>query len=266
MEEIADSEFFRQSAEQINERIERNLTGHKLGVSSFSLREKIALACRMLAEEGHARGLAGQVSIRAEPRETFWTTSFGTGFAETRVSNLLRMDSEMKVLEGEGMLNPAIRFHLWVYGARPQTNCIIHTHPPHASALSMVGEPLIVSHMDAMMFYEDCAYLPNWPGVPVANEEGRIIAEALGEKRSILLAHHGLLTTGKTVEEAIYLAVLLEQAAQLQLRACAVGEFRPVRPEFGREAHDFLLKDSIVNGTFNYWARSMARKFPEALS
>jgi L-fuculose-phosphate aldolase len=120
--------------------------------------------------------------------------------------------------------------------------------------------------MDSMMFYEDCAYLETWPGVPVANEEGELIAEALGKKRSILLAHHGLLTTGRTLEEAVYLAVLLEQAAQLSLLARSIGEIRTVEPQLSQEAHDFLLKDKIVGATFNYWVRRMAWKYPEALA
>jgi L-fuculose-phosphate aldolase len=108
--------------------------------------------------------------------------------------------------------------------------------------------------------------LENWPGVPLANEEGRLISEALGAKRTILLAHHGLLTTGKTLEQAVYLAVLLEQAAQLQVLAHSIGTIRPVSSELAREAHDFLLKDSVVNATFECWARAAARKYPDALS
>ena len=55
--------------------------------------------------------------------------------------------------------------------------------------------------------------------VPLADEEGKIIAEALGEKRSILLANHGLLTTGVSLEEAVYLAIQFERAAKLQVLA-----------------------------------------------
>jgi len=257
--------FYSQSSEEIVRGIDTDM-GRLLKPSSLSLREKLALACRVLAEEGHARTLAGQITVRAEPEDTFWTTSFGAGFAETTVHNLMRMDDEMNPLEGDGMPNPAVRFHLWIYRARPEINCIVHTHPPYCSALSMVGEALSVAHMDATMFHEDCAFLEHWPGLPLANEEGRLISEALGQKRSILLAHHGMLTTGKTVEHALYLAVLLEQAAQLHMLARSVGTIRPVTADFARQAHDFLIKDSVVNATFDYWARRIGRKYPETLA
>jgi L-fuculose-phosphate aldolase len=258
------TKFFDQRAEEITERLDQEMT-KALGASEFSLREKIVLACRKLADEGHARSLAGQITARTDTGDTLWTTSFAAGFAETTVRNLLRVDTEMKTVEGTGMPNPAVRFHLWIYRSRPEINCIVHTHPPYCSALSMVGGMLAVAHMDAMVFHEDCAWLDEWPGVPLANEEGEIIASALGSKRSILLAHHGLLTVGKTLEEGVYLAVLLEQAAQLTVLARSIGDIRSVRPELARAAHDFLLKDKVVSGTFDYWARCAARKHPEAL-
>jgi L-fuculose-phosphate aldolase len=264
MTDRSPSEFFTRSAGDIRERLDRDMSA-SLGASTFSLQEKLALACRILADEGHARTLAGQITVRADTSATYWTTQFGAGLAGTTAGNLVRVDSEMKIVEGAGMPNPAVRFHLWIYGARRELNCIVHTHPPYSSALSMVGERLGVAHMDSMMFYEDCAYLDRWPGVPVANEEGRTISEALGQKRAILLAHHGLLTVGRSLEEAVYLAVLFEHAAQLQVLARSVGEIRAVPDDEARQAHEFLLKDSIVNGTFNYWARCIARKYPDAL-
>ena len=99
------------------------------------------------------------------------------------------------------------------------------------------------------------AHLPEWPGVPVADDEGRIISAALGGAKSILLANHGLLTAGSSVEEATYLAVFFERAARMQLRAMAAGGVREVKPDLAAEARDFLLQPSIVRGTFAYWAR-----------
>jgi L-fuculose-phosphate aldolase len=258
------SEFFSQTAQEISSRVDQTMGS--LGQSAFSLAQKLALACRVLADEGHARTLAGQITLRADSGDTFWTPNWATGFAEVSVSNLLRVDSELGTMEGDGTANPAVRFHLWIYRARPELNCIVHTHAPYCSALSMVGARLAVSHMDAMTFYEDCAWLEEWPGVPLANEEGELIANALGQKRSILLAHHGLLTTGRDLEEAVYLAVLLEHAAQLQVRASSMGNIRPVNQERSREAHDFLIRDKLIKSTFDYWARRTARKYPEALA
>jgi len=188
----------------------------------WTLQQKVALAARFLAERKHSRGLAGQISARADAA-SYWTQSYGLGLNECKASNLLRVDANLKVLEGRGTPNPANRFHTYIYQKRPEVNAIVHTHPPHISALSMLGVPLISSHMDSISLWNDTAHLAHWPGVPFGDEEGRIISSALGEKRAILLAHHGVLTVGGSIEEASTLAVIAEETAELQLLAMAAG-------------------------------------------
>lgn len=260
------STFYEQSKQRAHGDMDRHMD-RTLHGAGFTDLEKIALGCRYLADEGHAKTLAGQVTVRAEQPGTFWTTHFGSGFADVRVSNLVRVDSDMNVIEGEGMANPAVRFHLWIYRARPEIRSIVHTHAIHTAALAMTRARLIVAHMDTAVFHDDCAYLDDWPGVPVANEEGRLITEALGAARAILLSNHGLLTVGGSLDEAIYLAGLFEHAARLQLLACGTGvPIAAIAPERAREAHDFLLKARMISQTVDYWLRQAVRRHPDALS
>lgn len=228
--------------------------------NGWTLQQKVALACRILHRDGHESALAGQVSARGEQPGTYWTLRFGLGFDEARASNILLIDEDLNVLAGEGMANPANRFHLWIYRARPETSAIVHTHPPHASALSMIGEELIVSHMDTCVLYENCAYLPQWPGVPIGDEEGRIISAALGDRQAVLLAHHGLLTAAKTIEEATVLAFYMERAAKLQLMARAVAPVRQLKPELAREARRYRGSPKYIAATFDYLARGALRE------
>jgi L-fuculose-phosphate aldolase len=216
--------------------------------------QKVALSARILAGEGHFGGLADQLTARiAETR--FLTLGLGTAFDEANPSDFIVVDDDLNVISGEGIPNPATRFHLWIYKQKPLVRSIIHTHPPATSALSMIGQPLLVAHMDMCMFQDQCAYLPDWPGLPIGDEEGMVISEALGSKKAILLANHGLIAAGETIEEATYLAVFFERAACLQLTASAAGTVRPVDPDKAREARDFLLKPKIVEMTFEYLSR-----------
>ena len=191
---------------------------------------------------------------------------FGLGFDEAQASNLVLVDDDLNILEGDGMVNPSNRFHLWIYRHRPNVNAIVHTHPPYISALSIVGEALVASHMDTCMFYEDCAYLPEWPGPPIGDEEGELIHNALGNKRSILLAHHGQLCACSTMEEAAVLSIFIERTARMQLMARAIGPIKELKPEAAREAHDYRLKPKAVGATFHYFARRVLRKSNEALA
>src|SRR5690606_26103574 len=154
----------------------------------------------------------------------------------------IEVDSDLNTLTGSGMPNPATRFHLWVYAARPDVNSIVHSHPPWVSALAAARQPLVISQMDMTPFHNDCAFLADWPGVPIADQEGVLISEALGNKRTIILAHHGYLTAGVTIEEATYLSVYLERAVRMQTRARVYGELVPVPDDLAQEARDDMLK------------------------
>ncbi len=224
-----------------------------------TLQESLAYACRILAMTGQEAGLAGQITARSERPRCYWTLRFGLGFDEATPDDFIEVDEDLMTISGTGMANPATRFHLWVYDARPDRNSIIHTHSPWVQASVTARQPLVVAHMDMTPFYNDCAFLAEWPGVPIADQEGVIISEALSGKRSILLAHHGQLTTGDCVEEATYLSVYLERAARIQVRAQTFGELKPVRADLAREAHDYLLQPHIVKGTFDYWCRQADR-------
>ncbi|TCF98634.1 aldolase [Paraburkholderia strydomiana] len=231
----------------------------------WTTRQKLALACRILFDGGHDSGLAGQITARADDKDTYYTQPFGHGFDEITQSNLLHVDQDLKTLDGKGMPNPANRFHTWIYRARPNVNCIVHTHPLNIASLSMIEEPLEVSHMDLCPLYEDCAFLKDWPGVPVGNEEGETISAALGDKRAILLSHHGMLVTGKTVEEACVLALLMERAAKMQLMAMSAGSIKPIKPELGKEAHDWISRPKRDTVTFSYYARRALRTHQDCL-
>jgi L-fuculose-phosphate aldolase len=224
-----------------------------LPLLQLSTEASLAAACRILAKEGHESGLAGQVTARGPKPGTWWTLQFGYGFDEATAERMVLVDEDLKPLRG-GRPNPGVRFHVWIYRKRPDVQAIIHTHPPFASALAATGKPLKTIHMDSAMLH-GTAHLPDWPGVPVADDEGRIISGALGDAKTILLSNHGQLSAGASVEEATYLAVFFERAARMQLRAMAAGGYKEVKDELAREACTFLLQPSIVRGTFAYWAR-----------
>jgi L-fuculose-phosphate aldolase len=202
-----------------------------------TLQERLAYACRILAMTGQEAGLAGQITARSDKPKCYWTLRFGLGFDEATPDDFIEVDADLNTISGKGMANPATRFHLWVYEARPQTNAIIHTHSPYVSALVAARQPLVIAQMDMTPLHNDCAFLAD----------------------CILLAHHGQLTTGAYVEEATYLAVYLERAARMQVRARVFGPITPVPDDLAAEAHDYLLKQSIVKGTFDYWCRQADR-------
>jgi len=237
----------------------------KVENNEWRLDEKVALACRVLFDAGHDSGLSGQITARAGD-DQFITQRLGVGFDEVMVSNLLTVDSELRVISGFGMPNPANRFHSWIYEIRPDVNCIVHTHPIYTAALSMLEVPLIIAHTDSCVLYNEVAFLPKWEGIPVGNSEGEIIAAALGSKKALLLGHHGLLTAASSIEEACIIALQFERTARLQLLAMAAGNIVPVESRLALEAHDWLLQPKRVNATFAHYVRRHLRESRSCLS
>ncbi len=87
--------------------------------SQLTTRQKVALTCRVLFDAGHDSGLAGQITARADAPGTYYTQRLGLGFDEITGENLLLVDEDLNVLDGNGpgagMPNPANRFHGWIY-------------------------------------------------------------------------------------------------------------------------------------------------------
>ncbi len=219
--------------------------------TNYTQAQKLALTCRILFENGHDSGLAGQITARSEKPGTYLTQRLGMGFDEICASNLLLVNEDLEVLQGNGMANPANRFHSWLYRARPDVQCIIHTHAVHTAALSMLEVPLEIY---------DVAFLPKWPGIPVGNEEGEMISKAIGSKRALLLAHHGLLVAASSIEEGCILSIAFERAARMHLLAAAAGKIQPINPDLGREAHDWILRGQRNAVGFAYYARRSLKK------
>ncbi|MGV9847371.1 aldolase [Streptomyces sp. NPDC003442] len=237
----------------------------ELGGLPWNPPRRVALACRILAGEKHCFALAGQVTARAD-QDTFWTVPWSPAFDAIRLRDVIRVDDDLNPVEGTAQPNPAVRFHYWIYRARPEVQAVVHTHPPFVSALSMLGRPLVISHMDTTPLYDDVAFLADWPGVPVADQEGELISTALADKKAILLAHHGLITTGRSVAEATVLALMMEHAAALQIRAESTGGTIAAIPDaLAREAQEFLLQPSIIEATFRSFADRILREHPTML-
>ncbi len=233
--------------------------------ANYTKAQKLALTCRILFDNGHDSGLAGQITARGEQPGTYLTQRLGFGFDEICASNLLLVNEDLEVLQGDGMANPANRFHSWLYRVRADVQCIIHTHAVHTAALSMLETPLEISHMDNCVLYDDVAFLPQWPGVPVGNEEGELISQAIGSKHALLLAHHGLLIASSSIEEGCILALAFERAARIQLLAASAGTIQPIDPALGREAHDWILRGQRSAVTFAYYARRTLKKNVDCL-
>lgn len=118
----------------------------------------------------------------------------------------------------------AYAIHVELHRARPDVMCAAHAHTVYGRAMCSTGRPLRMLTQDFCVFWRDIVLYENFGGVVLAAEEGRAIASALGGRKAALLANHGLLVAGPSIEATVAWFVMLEKCCQVQLLAeAAVG-------------------------------------------
>ncbi|KAI1430645.1 class II aldolase and Adducin domain-containing protein [Xylaria sp. CBS 124048] len=189
------------------------------------LKERLALAFRIFAKHGFEEGVAGHITVRdpVEPT-TFWVNPFGVAWPLLRASDLIRIDHNGQIVDGGPvrLLNvAAYMIHAAVHAARPDVNAVAHSHSIYGRTFSALGRPLELITQDSCVFYNDIAYYETFGGIVLGPEEGLRIAECIGQKKAIILANHGLLTCGKTIESCTFWFLSLEKCCHAQLMADA---------------------------------------------
>ena len=217
-------------------------------------KQRLAAGFRLFSKFGFDEGVAGHITARdPEFPDTFWVNPFGVHFSQVNVSNLIRCDHEGQVVEGHHPVNTAaFVIHSRVHGARPDVVGAAHSHSTYGRALSTLGCALAPLTQDACAFYGDHAVYDDFGGVVVDLDEGARIAQALGTHKAAILANHGLLTVGKTVDEAVWWFITMERSCQVQLVAEAAAARTGTAP---RPIGDASARQSfgIVGSPFAGW-------------
>ncbi|MDI3257091.1 MAG: class II aldolase/adducin family protein [Kyrpidia sp.] len=203
-------------------------------------KERLAGALRLFALFGFDEGAAGHITARdPEWPDRFWVNPFGRYFGRIKVSDLLLVTWDGKILAGDGPLNKAaLAIHRAIYQARPDVMAAAHAHSVHGKAWSTLGRLLDPITQDACVFYEDHALFDDFTGAVLDEEEGLRIARTLGNNKALILRNHGLLTVGQSVDEAAWWFITMDRSCQAQLLAEAAGKPILINPQYARETRD----------------------------
>lgn len=189
-------------------------------------KEQLAAGFRLFGRFGFSEGAAGHITVRdpERPTEWFWVNPLGMSFSRIRASDLVMVDHEGTVVQGQHVVNrAALVIHSHVHAARPDALAAAHSHSLYGKAFASLGIALAPITQDACAFYEDHGLYQDFGGVATEDDEGVRIGQALGAHKAVILQNHGLLTVGQTVAEAIWWFITLERSCQAQLLAMAAG-------------------------------------------
>ncbi|WVQ82240.1 hypothetical protein IAT38_004368 [Cryptococcus sp. DSM 104549] len=215
------------------------------------VKERLALAYRVMAREGLCEGASGHLTSR-DPvdRTSFWVNPYGLHFSRMTASDLLLIDHSGRIIAGghpsrQRYNSAAYVIHSAIHAARPDVDSVCHAHSPHGKAFSTLGRQLPFYTQDSAVFYGDLAVYKAHGGVVLSSKESGEIVEALGEKKAIILQNHGLLTAGGCIESAVAWFMLLENECRCVLMAEAAAAMTGTRPiSLTPEVAEFTWKET----------------------
>jgi ribulose-5-phosphate 4-epimerase/fuculose-1-phosphate aldolase len=205
-------------------------------------KQRLAAALRVFARHGFDTGVAGHITARdPEYPDRFWVNPFGLHFGHIRVSDLILVDHDAKVVEGEGILNTAaFRIHSEVHAARPDVVAAAHAHSVYGTAWSAMNRTLQPLTNESCFFFEDHVIHDEHTGVTLEDLKAKAIARDLGPHRAAVLRNHGVVTVGQTVDEAAWWFIAFEQSCRVQFLTESIGTPQPAEPDDARSVRDTM--------------------------
>jgi ribulose-5-phosphate 4-epimerase/fuculose-1-phosphate aldolase len=239
-----------------------------IGEERLHRKQRLAAALRLFSRYGFDEGVAGHITARdPEYLDSFWVNPFGMHFSDVKASDLIRVNHDGDVVEGEKPVNEAaFAIHSQIHAARPDVIAAAHTHSIYGKSWSSLGRPLDPLSQDACAFYHHHTVFNDYTGVVLDLAEGRRIAEALADNKALILKNHGLLTVGNTVDEAAWWFISMERTCQAQLLAEAAG-----KPNFINHDSATLARHQVGSHYMGWFSFQplydmIARQQPELLN
>src|SRR5438105_11510631 len=230
-------------------------------------RVDLAAAFRLAVRLDLHEGVCNHFSVMLPDGHRFLLNAYGLHWSEVTASNLLALDAQGRILAGEGEYEKtAFWIHSRIHIAHPHAACVLHTHMPYATALTLLEDGrLEMIEQNALRFHDDIAYDDTYNGLVVDAQEGDRLAQVLGGKRVLFLANHGVIVVGASIAEAFDALYYLERACRLQVLARMMGgKRRAVRPEVARAACRMMRDDApkYAGAHFNALKRMLDREEP----
>jgi ribulose-5-phosphate 4-epimerase/fuculose-1-phosphate aldolase len=214
-------------------------------------KREVALGYRILAAQKWGDLGDGHISARDPERtDCFWLLRWGVSYHAAKVSDLVLVGPDGKLVEGEGPINVAAYYiHHPILAARPDAVSATHVHTGWGTPFSAEVRPILPITQESCIFFEDHAIFDDEEVQIQDVDGGKRIAAALGANRAVILRNHGLLTVGDRVAEAVGSFVHLERVAEAHMKA---RDAKPISAAAARYAKADLTRHGA--GRVAFWS------------
>lgn len=226
---------------------------------SDSLADKLAEGCCVLAGDGQGDLIWGHVSARDPARsDRLLMKPAGIGLEEMCREEVIMVGLDGERASGTRPRHVEVFIHTEIMRARPEVQAVVHTHPPHAVAFSSLCRDLLPVGHEGAMFCDGLPVFERTSDLIVTPDLGQAVAVCLSGHNALLLRNHGIVTCGRSIEEAVMTAVLLEKACKVQLLAENAGGPRATTPpDEARAKRDRIYSPQALQVAFDYCVRRL---------
>lgn len=237
--------------------------------SEQALREDLAAAFRLAVKFGWSESVGNHFSAAvSDDGSKFLMNPKWRHFGEIRASDLLLLDAnDETVMAGENAPDPsAWCIHGTVHRENPKARVLFHCHPPNATALATLQDPSMKPiDLNTARFFGKVAVDLGFGGMADEAEEGRRIAETLGDKPVLVMGNHGVSISAVTVAEAFEHLYFFERAAETLLKAYGTGQPLAIMSDnlAAKTAAEWEPYVGMGYAHFDYWKRDLDRSEPD---
>jgi L-fuculose-phosphate aldolase len=198
-------------------------------LTRLAIARELCRAGRRLAARGLIAGTEGNLAARCGADRVLITPA-GRDKGELEPDELVEVDLSGRVVRGSGRPSTELGLHLVILVQRPDVGAVVHAHPPVATGFAVAGRSLEEGALAELA--AEFGAVPLVPfGAPGTAELGERVRPFVREHDALLLANHGAVTVGPSVEAACHRMESLEQGARIVLVARLLGGARPLPPE-----------------------------------
>ena len=229
--------------EQLNLKFPQEFKTNDLGELRQHRKQRLVGACRAFAQWKFDYGFAGHLTIRdPEHPELYWTNPMALHFAQVKLSNLILVDHDGHVVQGDYAVNRAgFVLHAAVHSEHPDILAMCHAHTIYGAAYASLGRTLPPISQDACAFFEDHDIILEEAGqVAIETNAGSKVAKSFKGITAAIHQNHGLLVASRhSIDAAAWRFMALERCCQQQLALDASGhtpiEIPSDRARYSRE-------------------------------
>lgn len=195
-----------------------------MAASLQELKDRLVQGCRVLAMEGQGDFIWGHVTVRRPDRpDRFLMKPHMMGLNDITAEDVITVDIDGNKVEGERPRHGEVFIHTEVMRARPDVNCVVHTHPPDCVVFGSLGKKMQPIGHHGALFCEALPVFDKTSNLITTAPLGRAVAKQLGKHHVLLLRNHGIVATGDCIETAVMRALMLDSACRQMLLAEAAG-------------------------------------------